>query len=200
MPSSRHELFVILSKHYMNSNNTSDINEVLNFWFKEVTPIQKFGKDTGFDALIKSKFESFYWRSLGGDTSSWRSSPEGRLAEVIVLDQFARNIFRGDKQSFIGDELALTLAKEALEVGADMELSAEQRRFFYMPYMHSESREVHAEALIIFEEKSNKDTLKYEISHKEIIDRFGRYPHRNKIMGRKSTAEELEFLKENPGF
>ncbi len=184
----------------MNSNKTSDINEVLNFWFKEVKPKQKYSKDTEFDALIKSKFEALYWRAMKSDTSSWRGTPEGRLAEVIILDQFARNMFRGNSQSFAGDDLALTLAKDALEVGADMELPTEQRQFFYMPYMHSESREVHAEALKIFEEKSNKDTLKYEVSHKEIIDRFGRYPHRNEIMGRKSTPEELEFLKEHTGF
>jgi uncharacterized protein (DUF924 family) len=184
----------------MNSNNENEINSVLDFWFKETTLKQKYSKDDEFDALIKSKFEKLYFRVMDGDTKSWRATPSGRLAEVIILDQFSRNMFRGDKQCFAADELALTLSKEALETGDDMKLSDEQKQFFYMPFMHSESREVHVEALELFKEKSDENGLKYEIAHKEIIDRFGRYPHRNIVMERESTQEELEFLKEHTGF
>lgn len=176
------------------------IEDILNFWFKKTTMKQRYIKDVAFDELVKNRFEKLYWRVLTGDTESWRSTPEGRLAEIIVLDQFARNMFRGDKQSFGGDELALFLAQQALEAGADTELSQEQRQFFYMPFMHSESKEVHEDALKIFQEKSDAKSLAYEIKHKAIIDRFGRYPHRNEVLERESTAEELGFLKENPGF
>lgn len=183
-------------------DNTKDeiINKILTFWFKETTPKQKYNKDKDFDSLIKKEFEEIYWLVMAGKTEAWRSTPEGRLAEIIVLDQFARNMFRNDKRSFTGDALALSLAREAISVGDEIKLPDEQKQFFYMPFMHSESREVHAEALKLFKERSNADGLKYEIMHKEIIDRFGRYPHRNEVMGRESTPEELEFLKEHVGF
>ena len=177
-----------------------NVDAILHFWFTETTAKQKYAKDDVFDALIKNKFEGLYWSVMKGNTESWRETPQGRLAEVIILDQFARNMFRGDKQSFAGDDLALLLAREALEVGDDMKLPKNQRGFFYMPFMHSESRQVHVEALKIFQEKGSEGGLKYEIKHKAIIDRFGRYPHRNEVMGRESTPEELAFLKEHGGF
>ena len=184
----------------MEISDKKDIESVIDFWFKETTSEQKFKKDDVFDKLVKSKFGGMYWKILNRETESWQKTPEGRLAEVIVLDQFARNMFRGDKQSFAADELALSLSRDALEAGADRQLPEEQKHFLYMPYMHSESKEVHEEALKIFTERSNKDFLKYEIEHKKIIDRFGRYPHRNEVLERESTPEELEFLKEHTGF
>jgi len=176
------------------------ISDILQFWFQETTPKQRFTKDPEFDAQVKNRFESTYWDIVKGQTSSWRSTPEGRLAEIIVLDQFARNMFRDDKQSFEADELALSLSKEAIASGDDMKLPEDQRQFIYMPFMHSESREVHEEALALFTEKGTESTLEYEIKHKAIIDRFGRYPHRNEVMGRTSTPEELEFHKSHGGF
>ncbi len=184
----------------MNVDYQDTINEVLTFWFEETTPAQKYKKDDEFDTLIRNKFEKLYWQVLAGETKSWRSTPAGRLAEVIILDQFARNMFRGHKQSFAGDELALSLAREAIAAGDDTKLTDAQKQSFYMPFMHSESREVHTEALPLFTERANSGGLKYEIQHKEIIGRFGRYPHRNEVMGRESTAEELEFLKDHTGF
>ena len=184
----------------MDTNQDEIIDEILTFWFEETTPKQKYSQNDDFDALIKSKFEKLYWRVMAGNTKSWRNTPAGRLAEIILLDQFARNMFRDDRQSFAGDELALTLAREAIATGDDMKLPDEQKQFFYIPFMHSESQAVPDEALKLFETKSDEDGLKYEIMHKEIIDRFGRYPHRNEVMGRESTAEELEFLKEHAGF
>ena len=184
----------------MHESDKRDIEEVIHFWFVETTPEQRYAKDSEFDALVKRKFEELYWRVLKGDTKSWRETSAGRLAEVIVLDQFARNMFRGNKQSFVGDEFALSLSREAIEMGDDEKLPQEQKHYLYMPFMHSESHKVHKEALKIFEEKSDRNGLDYEIKHKEIIDRFGRYPHRNKVLERESTPEELEFLKENSGF
>ncbi|MBL4644706.1 MAG: DUF924 domain-containing protein [Candidatus Pacebacteria bacterium] len=184
----------------MSSRNTEKIQEILMFWFEEVTSKQKFTKDLEFDALVSEKFKDSYWEIVRDETKGWRETPEGRLAEIIVLDQFARNMFRDDKQSFAGDELALELAQEALEAGDDKKVSQERRMFFYKPYMHSESKEVHTEALKIFTEHGDEGNLKYEIKHKSIIDQFGRYPHRNELLGRESTSEELEFLKTNTGF
>ncbi len=184
----------------MSKGSTQKIQEVLSFWFEEVTPKQKFAKDSEFDALVSEKFKDSYWEIVRGETKDWREIPEGRLAEIIVLDQFARNMFRDEAQCFSADVLALKLAQEALKVGDDKKVSKEQRVFFYMPYMHSESKEVHKEALKIFTEHGNENNLKYEIQHKEIIEQFGRYPHRNELLGRESTPEELEFLKERSGF
>lgn len=174
--------------------------DVLRFWFEETKPEQRFKKDETFDALIKERFEDTYFAIVNGETTSWRETPEGRLAEIIILDQFARNMFRGSPQSFEGDELALKLAREAVASGDDMKVPYEQRGFVYMPYMHSESKDVHEEAVKIFEAYGNEEMLEYEKKHKEIIDRFGRYPHRNEVLGRESTEEEKEFLKEHTGF
>jgi uncharacterized protein (DUF924 family) len=176
------------------------IQSILKFWFEETTPEQKFKKDKDFDKLIKQKFLDTYWDIINGKTESWRSSPKGRLAEIIVLDQFARNMFRNDPQSFAGDNLALKLAQETIKSGDDMKLPIEQRTFIYMPYMHSESKEIHEKALEIFKKHGQPKNLEYEIKHKEIIDKFGRYPHRNEILGRESTPEEKEFLKTHNGF
>jgi len=184
----------------MDTSDTKEIQTILDFWFKEVTPKQKFTKDAEFDALVREKFEATYWNIMKRGTSSWRETPEGRLAEIIVLDQFARNMFRDQAQSFAEDELALSLARDARVAGADKEVPLEWRTFFYMPYMHSESKEVHEEALRIFTEHGVKENLEYEIKHKAIIDRFGRYPHRNAILGRESTPEELVFLETEGGF
>jgi len=140
----------------MNESESNTIESIFTFWFEETTQEQKYNKDDAFDEKIKDNFRTTYWKVVNGETESWRETPEGRLAEIIVLDQFARNMFRDDKQFFANDELALTLAREALAVGADMELTNEQRHFFYMPFMHSESREVHEEALKIFTEKSSE--------------------------------------------
>ena len=184
----------------MSSIDDQIINKILTFWFEESTPQERFGKDDEFDTRVKNMFEELYWEVLDGSTASWRETPEGRLAEIIVLDQFARNIFRDTAQAFAGDVIALRLAREALSVSADEALSSSQRLFLYLPFMHSESSEVHQEALELFNEKSDENGLQYEIEHKEIIDRFGRYPHRNKAMGRESTSEELKFLEGHLGF
>ena len=177
-----------------------DIKKVLDFWFKETTPKQKFAKDPRFDAKVKRKFEALYWKVMKGKTASWRTTPQGRLAEIVILDQFSRNMFRDTKQGFAGDKLALKLARQAVRVGADAKLSKKRRMFMYMPYMHSESRVVHKEALKIFKASGSAVMFGYEKKHKTIIDRFGRYPHRNNVLGRKSTAKEKEFLKEHTGF
>lgn len=170
--------------------------DVIQFWFHEVSPDMHFAKSAEFDQKIRLRFLSAYEDIVAGKTAGWRKTPEGRLAEIIVLDQFARNMFRETPKAFAADELALKLAQEAVAAGDDLKLTIEQRSFIYMPYMHSEKLSAHEEALKLFAQPGLEGNLKYEILHKRIIDRFGRYPHRNKILNRTSTPEEIEFLKE----
>jgi uncharacterized protein (DUF924 family) len=175
---------------------------VLKFWFEETKPQQWFSKDDAFDAKLRERFLDTYWKVVKGEMAGWRATPEGRLAEIIVLDQFARNMFRGTPGAFANDPLAFTLAEEAVKAGADKKLTAAQRHFLYMPYMHSESSDAHRTALRLFASLpfSRWGVLLFEWKHKRIIDRFGRFPHRNTILGRVSTPEELEFMRTNKGF
>lgn len=175
--------------------------DILHFWFQELTPKMQFAKDADLDQKIRDRFLAIHMEAMNGKTASWRSTPEGRLAEIIVLDQFSRNMFRDSPQAFASDALALKLAQQAVAAGDDQKIPIGQRAFVYLPYMHSEDRQVHEEALKLFAQKGLEGNFKYEILHKNIIDRFGRYPHRNQILGRTPTEEELKFLKEGgPSF
>ncbi len=171
---------------------------VIDFWFSELEPKMWWIKDSEFDANIERRFGRVHCQAMDGELYKWRKSPLGALAEVLVLDQFSRNIFRDKPEAFACDSQALVLAQVAVENQFDEELSVVEKSFLYMPYMHSESKLVHEQAIILFTKLGNKDNLRFEQRHKEIIDRFGRYPHRNKILGRESTEEEIEFLKQ-PG-
>jgi uncharacterized protein (DUF924 family) len=171
---------------------------ILNFWFTELTPKQHFAKDAALDEAIRTRFGATLEAAAQCELFAWRATPEGRLAEVLVLDQFSRNVYRDTARAFAQDALALVLAQELVASGQDRSLPLAQRSFAYMPYMHSESALVHAQAVALFSQPGMEDTLRFELRHKEIIDRFGRYPHRNAILGRTSTAEELAFLSE-PG-
>jgi uncharacterized protein (DUF924 family) len=172
--------------------------EVLHFWFQELTPKQWWIKDPTLDDTIKRRFLPLHEAARTGELFSWRTSAEGRLAEILILDQFSRNIFRGLAESFAYDPVALVLAQEAVRSGADQKTSIDKRAFFYLPYMHSESLKIHQEALHLFSQKGLESNLDFERRHLEIIERFGRYPHRNEILKRSSTQEEIEFLK-TPG-
>jgi uncharacterized protein (DUF924 family) len=169
--------------------------DILKFWFHELTPDMHFIKSAELDQNIRNRFLEIHTQTLEGRTKDWRKTPEGRLAEIIVLDQFSRNMFRDTALAFAYDSLALDSAQAAVKAGEDQKLPLEQRNFLYMPYMHSESREVHAQAVKLFSQKGLEFSLKFELKHKAIIDRFGRYPHRNEVLKRTSTKEELEFLK-----
>ncbi|MCS4264575.1 DUF924 family protein [Serratia sp. BIGb0163] len=168
--------------------------QVLDFWFDEIEPALWFKKDDEFDRLLHTRFGQIWQAAAAGELAHWRETIEGRLAEVIVLDQFSRNLFRGTPRSFASDRMALVLAQEAIRSGQCEQLSKEQRGFLYLPFMHSESALIHQQALALYTELDNGDQLEFELRHKAIIDRFGRYPHRNAILGRVSTAEEEEFL------
>ncbi|MGQ8773445.1 DUF924 family protein [Serratia sp. NA_112.1] len=168
--------------------------QVLDFWFDEIEPALWFKKDDDFDRLLHMRFGQIWQAAAAGELAHWRETIEGRLAEVIVLDQFSRNLFRGTPRSFASDCMALVLAQEAIRSGQCGQLSKEQRGFLYLPFMHSESAQIHQQALVLYTELDNGDQLEFELRHKAIIDRFGRYPHRNAILGRVSTPEEEAFL------
>lgn len=167
---------------------------ILTFWFDELKPAQWWRVDAELDNMIRKRFDQVHRAASAGELYEWRESPEGRLAEVIVLDQFSRNLYRGTPLAFACDPMALVLAQQAVRVGADLALAPQQRAFLYMPYMHSESAVIHRVAERLFATQAPADNHKAELQHKAIIDRFGRYPHRNKILGRESTADEIAFL------
>lgn len=171
---------------------------ILDFWFHEIAPAQWWKVDPAFDETVRSRFGVLHEQARRCELLAWRATPQGRLAEVIMLDQFARNIHRGTALAFAADPLALALAQEAVAAGADLALPVEQRAFLYMPYMHSESAVIHALAEPLMRERAPQHTHAFELRHKAIVDRFGRYPHRNAILGRESTPEEVEFLQQ-PG-
>lgn len=172
--------------------------EVIEFWFEELTPKQWFVASEELDKKIYKRFGAVHNAAAKGELESWRATPEGSLAEIIVLDQFSRNIHRGKPGSFANDLGALVLAQEAIRKGFHIKLETFKRSFFYMPFMHSESLLIHEKAVRLFNEPGMEDYFDYEIKHKKIIERFGRYPHRNQILGRNSTSEEIEFLSQ-PG-
>jgi uncharacterized protein (DUF924 family) len=174
------------------------MDEILTFWFDEIEPARWWRKDVEFDELVRHRFAVRHAQAAAGECWQWRTSPAGRLAEVIVLDQFSRNLFRDSSLAFACDGMALVLAQEAVAIGADRTLPPTQRGFLYMPYMHSESAAIHRQAVKLFSAPGLEGNLDFELRHQAIIDRFGRYPHRNAALGRQPTAEELAFLQQ-PG-
>ncbi|MGH8398307.1 MAG: DUF924 family protein [Gammaproteobacteria bacterium] len=178
--------------------NPQDISK---FWFEEAKPEQHFKKDAAFDALIREQYSEVHRAAAQSELYEWRTTPDGRLAEIIVLDQFSRNLYRDRPKAFACDGMALVLAQEAVRTEADKLLPLARRVFLYMPYMHSESPRIHELAVKLFSQAGLEFNLGFELKHKAIIERFGRFPHRNAALGRTSTADEIEFLsKPNSGF
>lgn len=169
-------------------------SEILDFWFTELSEDERFNGGVAVDEKIRERFSDVHAAAAAGELWKWRVTPEGALAEVIVLDQFSRNLYRGKRKAFASDSQALVLAQAAIEKGFDTQLATNRRLFLYMPFMHSESKLIHVEALRLFAALGNEGSLTYEHIHKDIIDRFGRYPHRNKQLGRKNTPEEDAYL------
>jgi len=176
------------------------MSAVLSFWFNELVPKQWWVKDPSLDEEIRSRFMCLYHQAFQGELYLWRRQALGRLAEIIVLDQFSRNMFRDQAAAFAHDYLAVALTQAAIDVGADKDLKDQPDKlaFLYMPLMHSESAIIHQQAVEVFSQPGLEQNLAFEYKHKRIIDRFGRYPHRNVILGRESTAEEQAFLQQ-PG-
>lgn len=170
--------------------------DVLSFWFEELDPKYWFKGNTKVDTQIRERFGETHAAAAACELHMWRNAPEGRLAEIIVLDQFSRNIFRDTAQAFAQDSQALALAQEAVRAGADEVLGARQRAFLYMPFMHSESPAVHEWAMQLFSQPGLETQLHHEKQHKAVIDRFGRYPYRNAVLGRASSDAETAYLEE----
>ncbi len=169
---------------------------IIDFWFNESKPEQWFAKNKAFDKTIQARFQKTLEQASKGELFHWRDTILGRLAEIIVLDQFSRNIYRDQAKAFAADPMALVLSQEALKSADFSKLSPQQTSFLLMPLMHSESKKIHAYAQELFQKYASQSSYDFELKHKRIIDRFGRYPHRNAILGRNSTKEELAFLQQ----
>lgn len=169
---------------------------VLQVWFDPKTQPLWFAKDADFDARLTAQFLPTLKAAMHGELYMWRDSARGRLAEIIVLDQFSRNIYRDTPQAFAQDGMALVLAQALVQQSDFATLKQAERNFALMPFMHAESLAIHAAAQPLFDQYADASTQDYEHKHRAIIARFGRYPHRNAVLGRTSSAQELEFLQQ----
>ena len=175
-----------------------EIEEILNFWFIDCKPEQWFKKNEDFDQIIGKFFSGVIENAIEGKLENWEESETGCLALIIVLDQFTRNVFRNTIRAFAGDKRALALSQSCCDKGYLNNTDINRSKFMLMPMMHSESLTVQDAALPLFNKYASEKDYEYAEKHREIIVRFGRFPHRNVILGRKSTIEELKFLKQ-PG-
>ena len=167
--------------------------DVLAFW-REAGPDRWYNKDAAFDTLIRGRFSGLWAKAAAGELSSWEASDEGTLALVIVLDQFPRNMFRDDAMTYSSDALASEVASRALARGAGTRIDQTLLDFLYLPFMHSEELSDQVRCVELFRQSGDPGSLKYAEGHADIIRRFGRFPHRNRVLGRKTTPEEQAFL------
>lgn len=174
-------------------------DRVLKFWFEDHTSADWFGGNSDFDDAVRARFGELLASARQSELFAWRNTPKGRLAEIIVLDQFSRQLFRNDALAFSSDPLALALAQEAVAQGEDVALTDGERQFLYMPYMHSESLKVHDESVKIFAKLDGSSGLEYAQKHRAVIEQFGRYPMRNKALNRTSTQQEIDYIAERGG-
>lgn len=179
--------------------------DILAFWFGPAPHAERdvwFRKDDAFDATIRARFGDAVEAAIGGAYERWSATPRGALARILLLDQFTRNIHRGTPRAFAGDARALEIAARAVDAGFDRELDAFERWFCYLPFEHAESAAVQERSLALFgalaEETGRRDPLVWAEKHAAVVRRFGRYPHRNALLGRPSTPDEIAFLRE-PG-
>lgn len=182
----------------MTDPSTFASSDILAFWFSDDVKAKWFGGGESFDAELRERFDGLLQKAKLGELAHWSENPEGALALVILLDQLSRNIHRGTPEAFAADPTALAIAKHAIAHGYDLRLTPEGRGFLYMPFEHSEVLADQERGVALFEALGLEEALDYMRRHREIIARFGRFPHRNAILGRSSTAEEIEFLKQ-PG-
>jgi len=169
--------------------------DVIRFWFDDHTMDDWFGGKPEFDALLAAEFAETHAAVARGEAWQWRQTPEGRLAEIVVLDQFSRQLHRGAPEAFAQDKMALVLAQEAIATGATEAVPLERRMFFFMPFQHAESLVIQQEGVRHFEQ-FGPEMLKYMTDHRDTTARFGRFPFRNAALGRQSTPEELAYMDE----
>jgi uncharacterized protein (DUF924 family) len=167
--------------------------EILAFW-REAGPARWYSKDAAFDDLVRTRFLALWEKATAGGLSSWEASDAGALALVIVLDQFPRNMFRDDARTYSSDPLALEVARRAIARGAGRRIEPELVEFLYMPFMHSEQLADQLRCVELFRDTAKPENLKYAQDHADIIRRFGRFPHRNRLLRRVTTPQEQAFL------
>ena len=172
--------------------------DVITFWFEEISPEQWFKKDKKFDAMLLERAGTIVRKALNGQLDKWSKTSTGSVSLVILLDQFTRNIFRDTPKAFSGDEMALVLSQKSINSEWFTKLSMSYKQFLLMPMMHSEDISIQEKSLPLFKQHTNKRTYEFAIKHRDIIAKFGRFPHRNLILSRPSTEEELIFLNQ-PG-
>lgn len=169
---------------------------VIQFWFLDHGKDDWFGGKPDFDAELAEQFADLHPAVARGEAWAWRETPEGRLAEIIVLDQFSRQLHRNSAEAFAQDKMALVLAQEAIATGADDAVPREWAAFIYMPFMHAESLVIQDEGVKLFKAHGDADQLDFMRKHRDTIARFGRFPKRNVALGRESTPEELAYMEE----
>jgi uncharacterized protein (DUF924 family) len=175
------------------------VEQVTRYWFEELRPEAWFRKDARVDDAIRERFAALH-DEVAQLRPAQLATAHACLAAVIVLDQFSRNMFRGSPRAFATDPLALAISQHAIACGLDQQLTRQQRWFLYMPFQHSEDRAVQARSIELFTQLNDPENLGYARQHQEVIDRFGRFPHRNEVLGRESTAAEREFVATHRGF
>lgn len=168
--------------------------DILDFWFQQLSSDEWFKKDEMLDLKMVEKFIVIHSQAVSGELFHWRNEPFGRLAEIILIDQFSRNIYRDDPKAYSYDGMALVLAEEAIRNNVHLNFETKHKQFLYMPFMHSESKSIHEIAVELFSEPGLENSLSFELAHKSIIDRFGRFPERNYVLGRINTPEEEIYL------
>ncbi len=177
------------------SGNYAALTRVLRFWFQEAGPKDWFAADPGFDQRTTAALGELHAQAAAGAFTAWQEAPEGCLALCILLDQAPRNMFRGSPRAFASDAQALAVARHAVDKGFDLGMAEDQRLFVYLPFEHAEDMDSQRRSVRLFAARTAKpDYLDYACLHLAIISRFGRFPHRNAVLGRKTTAEEQAFL------
>jgi uncharacterized protein (DUF924 family) len=169
------------------------ISDVLTFW-RSAGDERWYKRDEAFDASVRERFLALWHKAVAGELSSWETTDDGALALVILLDQFPRNMFRGDPKAFSSDAQALAVAHRALARGADKRIEAPLLQFLYLPFMHSEDLADQSRCVDLFRTTADTENLRYAEEHADIVRRFGRFPHRNRVLGRTTTPEEQAFL------
>ncbi len=167
--------------------------DIIGFW-RDAGPDRWFAKDDAFDQLCRDRFLFTYEAAARGDLKSWELQPEGSLALVLLLDQFPRNMFRGTARVYATDQAALRVADQAIDKGHDLGIEPALRRFVYLPFMHSEQLHDQERSVALAEASGDQDSVKWAHHHAGIVRRFGRFPHRNEVLGRQTTPEEARFL------
>ncbi len=179
---------------------TATAQDIIDFWFSDEVKKLWFNSNPEFDEKIRNLFEATYNAGASGLLKDWQETAQGTLALVILFDQFPLNMYRGNKKGFETESLSRDIAHAAIDKGFDQNMTGAEKAFLYMPFMHSENIQDQIRSVSLFEAANLQDNLRFAKHHQDIVRRFGRFPHRNKLLGRESTPEELEYLNSDSAF